>query len=32
MAPSTGHAPNLDKFLKSLRGQTLEASIESLIA
>ena len=33
MAPSTsGHAPTLEKFLKSLKGQSLEASIESLIA
>ncbi|KAK3377723.1 hypothetical protein B0H63DRAFT_223237 [Podospora didyma] len=32
MAPSqAGYAPNLDKFLKSLKGQTLEASTESLI-
>ena len=33
MAPSqVGYAPTLEKFLKSLKGQPLEASIEGLIA
>lgn len=32
MAPSqAGHAPTLETFLKSLKGQSLEASIESLV-
>lgn len=32
MAPITGHAPNLEKFLKSLKGQPIESSVESLIS
>ncbi|ROV98809.1 hypothetical protein VPNG_08398 [Cytospora leucostoma] len=31
-APQKGYAPNLEKFLKSLKGQPLEASIESLVS
>jgi translation initiation factor eIF-2B subunit beta len=29
---SSGHALDLEKFLKSLKGQPLEASINSLIS
>jgi hypothetical protein len=33
MAPLlAGYAPNLEKFLKTLKGQSLEASTEGLIA
>lgn len=32
MAPTTGYAPNLEKFLKSLKGHPLDASIESLVS
>ncbi|KAF5005180.1 hypothetical protein FDECE_8353 [Fusarium decemcellulare] len=33
MAPlSTGYAPDLEKYLKSLKGQPLEASVESLVS
>lgn len=31
-APQKGYAPNLEKFLKSLKGQPLEASIDSLVS
>lgn len=31
MAPF-GYAPNLEKFLKSLKGHPLDASIESLVS
>lgn len=31
-AQTGGHAPNLDKFVKSLKGETLEKSVEGLIA
>jgi hypothetical protein len=27
-----GYAPNLDKYLKSLKGQPLELSIENLVS
>ncbi|KAK5992265.1 putative translation initiation factor eIF-2B subunit beta [Cladobotryum mycophilum] len=32
MPSATGHAPDLEKYLKSLKGQPLEASVESLIS
>lgn len=33
MAPSqAGFAPTLEKFLKSLKGQSLEASVEGLMS
>lgn len=33
MAPShAGYAPNLEKFIKSLKGQSLDASVEGLIS
>ncbi|PTD03009.1 putative translation initiation factor eIF-2B subunit beta [Fusarium culmorum] len=33
MAPlSTGYAPDLEKYLRSLKGQALESSVESLIS
>lgn len=31
-APQKGYAPNLEKFLKSLKGRQLDASVESLIS
>ncbi|KOS23138.1 putative translation initiation factor eIF-2B subunit beta [Escovopsis weberi] len=32
MPSATGHAPDLEKFTKSLKGQPLEASVECLIS
>jgi translation initiation factor eIF-2B subunit beta len=33
MAPAaTGYAPNLEKYLKSLKGQHLELTIENLVS